>query len=69
MRITQEQIKLMLPGQVLIAKCISAAEWDSAKRIAHKVKKDFVRADGNTYAVSQNAKELTVQVETSNILE
>lgn len=66
MRITQEQIRSMLPGQVLIAKCVGAGEWDSAKRIAHKVKKEYQRKDGNSYIVSQNINELTVTVETTN---
>lgn len=66
MRITQEQIRSMLPGQTLIAKCVGAGEWDSAKRIAHKVKKEYQREDGNTYIVSQNINELTVTVETTN---
>lgn len=56
----------MLPGQVLIAKCVGAGEWDSAKRIAHKVKKEYQRKDGNSYIVSQNINELTVTVETTN---
>lgn len=58
----------MLPGQVLIAKCVDAAEWDSAKRIAQKVKKEHSREDGNAYVVCQSAKELTVTIETTNIL-
>lgn len=67
MRVTQEQLKSMLPGQILIAKCVNAAEWDSAKRIAQKVKKEFVREDDNYYIVSQSAPALTVTVETTNI--
>lgn len=66
MRVTQEQLKSMLPGQILIAKCVDAAEWDSAKRIAQRVKKEFIREDGNYYIVSQSAPALTVTVETTN---
>lgn len=67
MRITQSQIKSMLPGQVLTAKCVNAAEWESAKRIAHMVKSGHQREDGNSYMVSQSVSELTVSVETTNI--
>lgn len=57
----------MLPGQVLTAKCVDASEWESAKRIAHKVKKEHQREDGNVYIVTQSVGGLTVSVETSNI--
>lgn len=67
MRVTQEQLKSMLPGQILIAKCVDAAEWDSAKRIAQRVKKDYQREDGNVYNVSQDVNALTITVETTNI--
>lgn len=66
MRITQNQIRAMLPGQVLTAKCVDAAEWESAKRIAQIVKKGYQREDGNAYIVSQSVSELTVSVETTN---
>lgn len=66
MRVTQEQLRSMLPGQVLVAKCVDAAEWDSAKRIAQKVKKEHQREDGAVYNVTQNVKSLTVTVETTN---
>ncbi len=56
----------MLPGQILTAKCVDAAEWDSAKRIAHKVKKEHRRDDGEAYVVTQSVGELTVSVETTN---
>lgn len=58
----------MLPGQTLIAKCVDAAEWDSAKRIAQKVKKEHSREDGSTYVVYQSAKDLSVTIEVVNIL-
>lgn len=67
MRITQEQIKAMLPGQVLTVKCADASEWESSKRIAQKVKKGHQRGDGNSYIVSQNVRELTVTVETTDM--
>ena len=66
MRISQEQIKSMLPGQILTAKCVDAAEWESAKRIAHKVRKEHHRKDGNAYIITQSVGELTVSVETTN---
>lgn len=56
----------MLPGQILTAKCVDAAEWDSAKRIAHKVKKEHRRDDSEAYVVTQSVGELTVSVETTN---
>lgn len=66
MRITKKQIEAMLPGQVIIAKCVDAAEWDSAKRVSHFARKYITRDDGNTYKISQNIRELTVSVELSN---
>lgn len=66
MKISQEQIKNMLPGQVLIAKCESASEWESAKRIAYKMKAAG-RDDGNSYIVKQNAADMTVSIETTNV--
>lgn len=66
MRLNKEQIEKMLPGQILTAKCVSAAEWESAKRIAHRVKREFQRPDGAAYFVSQDVNALSVSVETSN---
>lgn len=66
MRLRKEQIENMLPGQVLTAKCVSAAEWESAKRIAQRVKKEHQREDGEGYIVSQDVKSQTVSVETTN---
>lgn len=56
----------MLPGQTLTAKCVDAAEWESAKRTAQKVRSGYTREDGQTYTVTQDVRELTVTVETSN---
>lgn len=66
MRLTKLQIEAMLPGQVLIAKCVNAAEWESAKRIAQRVKKEYLREDGESYIVTQDVKAQTVSVETTN---
>ena len=66
MRLTKEQLEKMLPGQVLTAKCVGTGEWESAKRIAQRVKSEYKRKDGETYTVSQNVNALTVTIETSN---
>ncbi len=67
MRITREQIRALLPGQKLVAKCIDTAEWLSANRIAQYAKKDCPREDGEAYLVSSDSKENTVTVEVTNI--
>lgn len=66
MRITQRQIEGLLPGQALTARCESASEWESAKRIAQRVKARGAREDGEQYVVSQSSQELTVTVAVTN---
>lgn len=66
MRLSKRQLEDMLPGQTLTARCVDAAEWESAKRIAQRVKKECARPDGENYMVSQDARALTVSVETTN---
>lgn len=62
MKVTQEHIKNLIPGQTLIMKCDTTGEWDSTKRVAQKVKKNHVREDGYVYRVRQNINEMTVTV-------
>lgn len=66
MRITKAQIEKLLPGQELTAKCVNAAEWESAKRIAQRVRKECVRDDGESYIVSQDVNAQTVTVKVTN---
>lgn len=63
MRISQGQLRLLLPGQTLIAQCEDTSEWLSAIRTAHKVKKNHQRTDGKMYVVTSDSKNLTVTVE------
>lgn len=62
MKVTQEHIKNLIPGQTLMMKCDDAPEWESTKRVAQKVKKGHIREDGYVYRVTQNVRELTVAV-------
>ena len=68
MKLTQNQVKALSIGQTLVVKCDTAAQWESAKRIAHKVKQCYQREDGYAYVVNQSVADLSVTISLAKVL-
>jgi TusA-related sulfurtransferase len=62
MKLTKNNVKTMLPGQVLTIVCSDAAELDSVSQTAYQAIREL-KADGNNdVSVSTSAKTLSVVI-------
>lgn len=59
MKLTKEQVKRMLPGQILTVACTDASELDSAYQTALQARKEIEDYD---VAISRSAKTMTVGI-------
>ena len=60
MKLTKDQVKKMLPGQVLTLPCATVAELDSTYQVALQARKE---AEGmHNIAISRSNKTMTVTV-------
>lgn len=59
MKLTKEQVKKMLPGQILAIACSDAAELDSTYQVALQARKEVGDRD---IAISRSGKTMTVNI-------
>ena len=59
MRLTKEQVRTMLPGQMLTVPCTTVAELDSAYQVALQARKEI---EGRNVAISRSGKTMTVTI-------
>lgn len=62
MKLTKEQVKRMLPGQVLSIECADTAELDSTYQTALQARKEI---DNYDIAISRSSKTMTVGIRVS----
>lgn len=66
MKLTKEQIKKMLPGQVLTIPCENAAELDSVYQTALQGRSE---ANGIVLCISRSNKTQTVTIRATEVVE
>lgn len=59
MKLTKEQVRKMLPGQILTVACADTAELDSAYQTALQARKEIADYD---VAISRSGKTMTVGI-------
>lgn len=59
MKLTKDQVRKMMPGQVLSIACDSASELDSTYQVAMQARREI---DAYNVAVSRSGKTMTVAI-------